>query len=119
MLAEWGGEAGQDVSETPCKFGKYAPLMKSVHNGSMRTRANIHLDADAYSFASAYASAKGMPLGAAVSELLRQRAEQNRDTPPSVSRRLTRTAHGLLVKARTGRTLTPEMVSESSEDDPA
>ena len=79
----------------------------------MRTRANIHLDQDAYDFASAYAHAKGIPLGAAVSELIR-RAEHS---PEPASSRLKRGAHGLLVKAKTGRVITPEMVKESSEDD--
>jgi hypothetical protein len=80
-------------------------------------RANINLDADAYTFASAYASAKGMPLGAAVSELLRQRAEQAPEPSITASPRLRTNSHGLLVKARTGKVVTSEMVKESSEDD--
>ena len=36
----------------------------------MKTRANINLDADVYDFASAYAAARGLALGTAVSELL-------------------------------------------------
>lgn len=87
-----------------------------VHNGRMRTRANIHLDNDAYSFASAYASAKGIPLGTAVSELIRQ-VEQMPDAQVSASPRLKKTRRGYLVKAKTGRVVTPEMVKESSEDD--
>lgn len=83
----------------------------------MRTRANINLDSDAYSFASAYASAKGMPLGAAVSELLRQRADQVPEPLITASRRLRTNSHGLLVKAKTGKIITPEMVKESSEED--
>jgi hypothetical protein len=83
----------------------------------MRTRANINLDSDAYDFAFAYASAKGIPLGAAVSELLRQRAEQMPEKPASTSPRLKRTRRGYLVKAKTGKVITPEMVKESSEDD--
>jgi hypothetical protein len=83
----------------------------------MKTRANINLDADAYSFASAYASAKRMPLGAAVSELLRQRAEQAPEPFITASRRLRINSHGLLVKARTGNVITSEMVKESSEED--
>ena len=83
----------------------------------MKTRANINLDADAYSFASAYANAKGIPLGAAVSELLRQRAEQTPEPPITASLRLRTNAHGLLVKAKTGKVITPEMVKETSEDD--
>jgi len=41
----------------------------------MRTRTNLHIDNDALSFASSYATAKGVSLGIAVSELIR-RAEQ-------------------------------------------
>jgi hypothetical protein len=82
----------------------------------MRTRANINLDNDAYDFASAYASAKGIPLGSAVSELLR-RAEQMPEPPVNASPRLKKSRRGYLVKAGTGRVITPEMVRESSEDD--
>ena len=76
-------------------------------------RANVNLDADAYTFASTYASAKGLPLGAAISELLR-RAEQ---APEPRSHQLIRNRRGLLVKAKAGRTVTPEMVKELSEDE--
>lgn len=76
-------------------------------------RANVNLDADAYTFALTYAAAKGIPLGAAISELLR-RAEQAPDLPSSL---LTTTRRGLLVKARTGRVVTPGMVRDLSEDD--
>jgi hypothetical protein len=79
-------------------------------------RTNVHLDADAYGFASAYASAKGIPLGAAISELLR-RAEQLPEPPATESPRLKKTRRGYLVKAATGRALTPEAVREASEDD--
>jgi hypothetical protein len=84
----------------------------------MRPRANIHLDADAYDFAFAYAHARGIPLGTAVSELLR-RAEQQPEQPINASSRLKTSPRGYLVLAGTGRTVTPEMVKESSEDDPA
>ncbi len=83
----------------------------------MRTRANINLDSDVYDFASAYASAKGIALGAAVSELLRQRAEQVPQSPATVSHRLKTNSRGLLVRAYTGKAVTPEMVREASEDD--
>lgn len=75
----------------------------------------MNLDTDVYTFASTYASAKGIPLGAAISELLR-RAEQ---APEPVSALLTESRLGLLVRAkREGeRDLTPEMVKELSEDD--
>lgn len=76
-------------------------------------RANINLDTDAYTFASTYASARGIALGAAISELLR-RAEQAPEQPSSL---LTTNRRGLLVKAKTGRVVTPEMVKEQSEDE--
>jgi hypothetical protein len=85
----------------------------------MRTRANINLDNDAYSFASAYANAKGLPLGAAVSELLRQRAELSPEPSVNSSPRLKRNRRGYFVKAKTGRVVTPEMVKVSSEEDVA
>ena len=78
-------------------------------------RANVHLDTDAYTFASTYASAKGIPLGAAISELLR-RAEQ---APEPLSPLLTESRLGLLVRAKQAGdvVVTPEMVKELSEDD--
>ncbi|HEU4981769.1 MAG TPA: hypothetical protein VFT88_03730 [Acidobacteriaceae bacterium] len=78
-------------------------------------RTSLNIDADAYDFASYYASARGITLGAAVSELIR-RAEQASE-PRSTSPSLRVNELGLLVKARTGKTITPEMVKESSEDD--
>lgn len=83
----------------------------------MKTRANINLDKDAYEFAFAYAGAKGLPLGAAVSELLRQRASQMSKSTTIASSHLKKTRRGYLVKAKSGRVITPEMVKESSEDE--
>ena len=79
-------------------------------------RANVNIDTDAYDFASAYANAKGIPLGTAISELLR-RAEQAPTTEVGKSPRLRRTRRGYLVIAATGHPVTPEMVKEASEDD--
>jgi hypothetical protein len=76
-------------------------------------RANVNLDADAYAFASSYAHAKGLALGAAISELIKQ-AEQ---APAGSSDLLTRSKRGFLVKARTGQAITGEMVKLLSEDD--
>jgi hypothetical protein len=90
-----------------------APIIASVHNESMRTRANVNLDNDAYSAATAYAAAKGLALGAAISELIR-RAEQ---APTQPSPLLMTTRRGLLVKVKAGRVVTPERVKELSEDD--
>lgn len=78
-------------------------------------RTSINLDADVYSFASAYAEAKGISLSTAISELVR-RAEQAPE-PESNSVRLKASPHGYLVIAGTGEVLTPEMVKEASEDE--
>jgi len=81
----------------------------------MRTRANITLDNDVYDFASAYASAKGLSLGSAVSELLRQVEQMPAvRTEPT---RLKMNEHGFLVIAGTGNGVTPEMVKKLSEDE--
>lgn len=81
----------------------------------MAMRANVNLDAHAYTFASTYASAKGIPLGAAISELLR-RAEQ---APEPTSNLLTESRLGLLVrtKQKGDLVITPERGKELSEDD--
>jgi hypothetical protein len=78
-------------------------------------RTSVNLEADAYDFASAYAHAKGITLGAAISELLR-RAEQA-PGPASTSPRLKRSPRGYLIIAGTGDAITPEMVKEASEDE--
>jgi hypothetical protein len=76
-------------------------------------RANVNLDIDACTFASAYARARGIPLGAAMSELL-GRAEQ---APDPTSSLLTTNRRGLLVKAKAGHVIAQEMVKALSEDD--
>jgi len=59
------------------------------------------------------ANAKGIPLGAASSGLLR-RVEQSPEPPASMLRT---NPLGLTVKAKTSEGVTPEMVKELSEDD--
>lgn len=81
----------------------------------MRTRANVHLDNDAYSAAVAFAVAKGLPLGAAISELIR-RAEQAPEPPISASSKLARDEHGFLIVKGPGSVITSEMVKIESED---
>ncbi len=78
-------------------------------------RANVNLDTDVYAFASTYASANGIPLGATISELLR-RAEQ---APEPRSALLKESRLGLLVRAKQGgeKVVTPELVKELAEDD--
>jgi hypothetical protein len=78
-------------------------------------RTSVNLDADVYSFASAYAGAKGITLSAAINELAR-RAERVSE-PGSESPRLRTSPRGYLVIAGTGDVLTPEMVKEASEDE--
>ncbi len=82
----------------------------------MRKRANIHLDADVYDFASAYAAARGLALGAAVSELLR-RVQQVSKPANMESPGLKRTRRGFLVVAKTGQVITPDKAKEFAEDD--
>jgi len=81
----------------------------------MRTTLNI--DADAYDFASVYANAKGISLGAAVSELLRKIENMPKLPGDTPARRLKAGPRGYLVKARTGRVVTAEIVKQASEDD--
>ena len=74
----------------------------------------VNLETDVYTFATTYASAKGIPLGAAISELLR-RAEQ---VPEPKSALLTGSRLGLLVRAKQDgeKVVTHEMVKESEND---
>jgi hypothetical protein len=81
-----------------------------VHNSRMRT--SVNLEADAYELVSAYARARGITLGAAISELVRQVDAQGQACR---SARLTTNEHGYLEIAG-GDALTPEMVSRLSED---
>ena len=110
MLFERRKRSAWHGRNTYAPFFIYAPNGLYVYNWHMR--ANVNIDTDAYSFASTYANARGIPLGAAISELLR-RAEQSPEPPSS----MLRTNHlGLLVKAKTSQVVTPEMVKELSED---
>ncbi len=78
-------------------------------------RANVNLNTHAYDFASSYARAKGLPLGAAISELL-IRAEQAPEPPSPM---LVTAPNGLLVRAKRDgdQVITPEMAKELAEDD--
>jgi hypothetical protein len=82
----------------------------------MRTRANIDLDDDAYSVATAYAAARGIALGAAISELIR-RTEQAPELPLGSSPKLKMDPHGILVVKAAGPVINSKMVKEESEDD--
>jgi len=87
----------------------------SVHTGNMRTRANINIDNDAYSAATAYAAARGLALGAAISELIR-RADQASELPLSASPKFKRDKYGFLVVKAAGPVIPSEMAREESED---
>jgi hypothetical protein len=79
-------------------------------------RTNVNLDTDAYDFASAYAHAKGITLGAAISELLR-RAEQVPELLAKTSGRLVMNEYGYYEIAGTGEVITSQMVKDVSEDE--
>lgn len=78
-------------------------------------RTSITLDDEIYQIVSAYSSAKGITLGAAIGELV-HRAE-NAPEPEPESSRLKVSRHGYLVIASTGDKLTPEMVKDAAEDE--
>lgn len=77
-------------------------------------RTSITLDADAYEAAAAYAGAKGITLGAALSELVR-RAEQVQEPPVSGSPKLKLNEFGYY-EIVGGAPLTSGMVKKLSED---
>jgi len=114
LIPDAGNDAtrSSDVCTVECALHR---TPQSVHNRDMRTRANVNLDSDAYSAATAYAAAKGLALGAAISELIR-RAEQAPEPPISASSKLVRDAHGFLVFKDPGPIITAEMVRAESED---
>lgn len=78
-------------------------------------RTSINLDADVYDFASAYAHAKGITLGAAINELIRC-AEQAPE-PKQSSTRVRVNEYGYPEVMATGQKITPEMVKEAAEDE--
>jgi hypothetical protein len=79
---------------------------KMVHNPCMRT--TITLDDDAYDFASIYARAKNITLGAAISKLIRM-AESAPQPAPDIRQ----SANGLACFPPTGIVLTSQMVKEA------
>ena len=80
-------------------------------------RTTIALDDKAHEFASIYANAKGITLGAAISELIRK-AEA---APVPLAPEIEFSEIGLPIFPPTGRTITSEMVKkiEEEEYDPA
>lgn len=85
----------------------------------MSVRANLHLDDRAYEYIYAYARGKGIAMGAAVSEIVLEKAEKPQEekavlAPPEFKQ----TERGYWVRAKTGPgVITPEMVKELSEDE--
>jgi hypothetical protein len=74
-------------------------------------RTNVTLDDDVHQLASIYASAKGITLGAAISELIRK-AEATPQPAPDVRR----SPNGLPCFPPTGNVLTPQMVKEAESE---
>ncbi|MGA2252489.1 hypothetical protein [Terracidiphilus sp.] len=86
----------------------------------MSVRANLHLDERAYEYIYAYAHGKGIPLGAAVSEIVLNRAENAPEeetvlAPPEF--RQTEKGYWVRAKRENGLVITPELVKELSEDE--
>jgi hypothetical protein len=74
-------------------------------------RTNVTLDDDVHQFVSIYATAKGITLGAAISELIRKA-----EAAPAAKPELRRSASGLAMFPPTGKLLTPEMVKEAESE---
>jgi hypothetical protein len=75
-------------------------------------RTNVNLDADVYDLASAYADGKGITLGAAISELVRQAGQITE--PGALSQKLKMNEYGYY-EIVGGDVLTSERVKELSE----
>jgi len=75
-------------------------------------RTTITLDDDVHQFAQLYATAKGITLSAAVSELVRQAQDAGTPTPEIRRSALT----GLATFPSSGQTLTSKMVHEAEND---
>lgn len=82
---------------------------KLVHDCRMRT--NITIDDDVHQFASIYASAKGITLGAAISELIRKA-----EAAPLPAPDIRRSPNGLPCFPPTGKVLTAQMVKEAESE---
>ena len=78
-------------------------------------RTNVNLAEDVREFATVYANARGLTLGAAITELIRkaQRTETAENTAPEFERSFA----GFPVFPKMGRTITTEMVRKAEEDD--
>jgi hypothetical protein len=74
-------------------------------------RTNVTLDEDVHQFASIYARAKGITLGAAIGELIRK-AEATPPPAPDIRR----SANGLPCFPATGKVLTLQMIKEAESE---
>jgi hypothetical protein len=90
-----------------------ASKSKVIHNELMRT--TVTLDDDAYETAMLCAKGKGITLGAAISEFVRQ-GQEARFAEASPSPRLIRAPNGLLIARAQGRVITNEMVKAALEE---
>lgn len=75
-------------------------------------RTNITLDDDIHKFAQMYATAKGITLSAAISELVRR----VRNMPPPTPEIRRSSISGLATFPSSGRTLTSKTVREAESD---
>ena len=80
-----------------------------MQNGDVRT--TISLDDETHEFAAYYARSRGVSLSAAIDELIRKAQEGPKSEPE-----IRIGPNGFPMLPRTGRTITPEMVKELSED---
>jgi hypothetical protein len=85
-------------------------MSQMVYNTEMRT--NVTLDDDIHQFAQMYATAKGITLSAAISELVRRAQSAQPPTPETRRSALT----GLATFPRSGRMLTSKMVREAESE---
>ncbi len=89
-----------------------APFGRQVHTEVVRT--NVNIADDAREFAMVYADAKGMTLGDAITELIR---EAQRVRGERRVRRFARSSVGFPMFPPSGRKLTTEQVRRAEEDE--
>ena len=87
--------------------------MKWVHTEFMRT--NVNIADDAREFAAVYADARGMTLGDAITELIREGRRSVNEKRTTQKFRLS--SAGFPVFPRSGRKLTTEQVRKAEEDE--
>jgi hypothetical protein len=93
--------------------GHIAPILKLVHTAIMRT--NVNIADDAREFAMVYADAKGMTLGDAITELIREGQRAVSGKPKF--RGFARSSAGFPMFPLSGRKLTTEQARKAEEDE--